>query len=639
MRSRMVLAFSLLAAVSLCVQPPRASAAWAPQGIPLTQDSADQAYPSLISDGRGGAIVVWQEFGRIFAQRVTASGDIALEWPSATGLELCGGARTGPYGQCSPRAASDGDGGAFVLWHDDRHSGCLYGCIDERREVYLGRVTAAGKVAAGWPGNGLAVGSSPWFMSFTAGSHSPRASDFNTAMISDGSGGVIIAWEEGPTAFYSVAVTIRAQRISPTGELLWGPHGNAVSAAPGDHWYPALASDDHGGAFVIWQDHRDGKVRLMGQHLSAAGKTLWAEDGIRVTRDDSADQRSHTIVADGHGGLYLAWQTAALPQAGEEIQADAEVQSGATSGAGAAIQTGAATQADVASPVTRVSIQHLAETGAMGWDQDLAASNDPGGQSSPAAMTDRNGDLWLAWIDGAAGSADIRVQQFDKHGKIKAGWPDNGASACAEVYAVRSNPTLAPDANGGAYVAWFDGRFYPRATHLTHRGEIDSGWPAGGAHLSDSDYGDYQLRMIPDDGFGAIAIWTEGRPPRGEYSMVLAQRLSSDGVALPLRRAPGRFELDAAESTPPSTLALRGFLPNPASRSLTVSFSLPDDSPARLELFDLTGRRCGVREIAGLGPGNHLIELEATGPLPAGIYLIRLTRGDRSLVVRGAIVH
>jgi len=531
------------------------------------------------------------------AQRLTASGDIAAEWPGTTGLQLCGGAHNGPYGQCGPRAVTDGAGGAFVLWHDDRHSTCLYGCIDEPREIYIERVTAGGKVAAGWPIDGLAVGSAPWFMSFTAGTHSSRPSDFNTVLIPDGNGGVIVAWEEGLAGSYN-AVTIRAQRVSSAGELEWGARGIALTSAPDEHWYPQIAGDDRGGAFVVWQDRRDGKLVLVGQHLSAAGKGLWAADGIPVTRDRSADQQAHVISADGHGGAYLAWQAA-----------------------------------------TRVSIRHLSATGDMDWDQDLSASNGVANQSSPAVMTDRNGDLWLAWIDGALNSADVRVQQIDKHGKIKAGWPDNGASVAAGPLEARSNPTLAPDANGGAYVAWLDGRFYPRATHLTHRGEIDAGWPAGGAHLSDSDYGDYQLGMIPDDGLGAIAIWTEGRPPTGEYSMVLAQRLSASGVSFPTHRAPGRFDLDAAVVTAPATLALRGFLPNPASGSLTVAFSLPDDSPARLDLFDLAGRRCGGRNVAGLGAGSHVVDLQATRPLPAGVYLIRLICRDRSLVTRGVIVN
>src|SRR5437868_919444 len=119
MRSRVVLGMCLLAVVAVSAHPSRARAAWAPEGVPLTQNSDDEAFPTLTTDGQGGAFIAWQGYGRIFAQRLTASGDVAPEWPSATGLEICASAPSGAYGQCGERVVSDGQGGAFVLWHDD----------------------------------------------------------------------------------------------------------------------------------------------------------------------------------------------------------------------------------------------------------------------------------------------------------------------------------------------------------------------------------------------------------------------------------------------------------------------------------------------------------------------------------------
>ena len=86
-------------------------------------------------------------------------------------------------------------------------------------------------------------------------------------------------------------------------------------------------------------------------------------------------------------------------------------------------------------------------------------------------------------------------------------------------------------------------------------------------------------------------------------------------------------------------LALRGVQPNPAGHGLPVAFSLPDASPARLEMLDLTGRRILSREVGSLGPGSHVLNLDEGRPVPAGVYLLRLTRGGRTLSAKAVVIR
>jgi hypothetical protein len=86
-------------------------------------------------------------------------------------------------------------------------------------------------------------------------------------------------------------------------------------------------------------------------------------------------------------------------------------------------------------------------------------------------------------------------------------------------------------------------------------------------------------------------------------------------------------------------LALAGVRPNPATRALAVAFSLPDAAPARLEAFDLLGRRVAAREVGPLGGGSHEVRLGDGRALAPGVYLLRLTRGDRVLRARAVIVR
>ena len=84
---------------------------------------------------------------------------------------------------------------------------------------------------------------------------------------------------------------------------------------------------------------------------------------------------------------------------------------------------------------------------------------------------------------------------------------------------------------------------------------------------------------------------------------------------------------------------LRGLQPNPAGSSVSVAFSLPDGRTARLEVFDVRGRRMVEREVGPLGPGRHVVKLEGESGLPPGLYLVRLTHGGQVLTARGAILR
>jgi 3-phytase len=86
-------------------------------------------------------------------------------------------------------------------------------------------------------------------------------------------------------------------------------------------------------------------------------------------------------------------------------------------------------------------------------------------------------------------------------------------------------------------------------------------------------------------------------------------------------------------------LALQGARPNPVQRHLVVSFSLPDNQPATLEMVDVAGRRVWSRRVEGLGPGNHLLNLGDQTNVPAGVYSIRLKQALRSLTSRVVVTR
>jgi len=90
---------------------------------------------------------------------------------------------------------------------------------------------------------------------------------------------------------------------------------------------------------------------------------------------------------------------------------------------------------------------------------------------------------------------------------------------------------------------------------------------------------------------------------------------------------------------PALELALQGFRPNPAVGVPTIAFTLPRVAKGRIDVIDVLGRRVAGRTLDGVAPGRHLMRLDDAGPLPPGIYLVRLTHGPRVLTARAVVLR
>jgi hypothetical protein len=220
----------------------RVNAAGAPQwtadGVALCTAANIQSYPTIVSDGAGGAIVTW--FDRrsgtntdIYARRVDAAG--VPRW-TPDGVALC----TAANAQAYPMIVSDGAGGAIVTWHDFR-SGTDY-------DIYAQRVSASGVPL--WTPDGVAL--------CTAAD----AQD-NPTIASDEADGAIVTWHDFRSG---TDYDIYAQRVSASGVPLWTPNGVALCTAAQNQDYPAVISEV-GGVIVVWQDYRSG-----------AGSDIYAQD-------------------------------------------------------------------------------------------------------------------------------------------------------------------------------------------------------------------------------------------------------------------------------------------------------------------------------------------------------------------------
>ena len=181
---------------------------WTPDGVLLISAATD-IYPATITgDGDHGAIIVWLGAGanNVYAKRIDGSGTPL--W-TAGGVALCTASGT----EQTPRAVSDGAGGAIVVWQDNG-----------RVAAYCQRVDASGGVL--WTVDGVTTSS------VAGGGYGPSA-------ISDGVGGVIVAWSDERNSAFS---DIYAQRLDPSGSPVWDAAGVPICDATNSQIFQSTRS-------------------------------------------------------------------------------------------------------------------------------------------------------------------------------------------------------------------------------------------------------------------------------------------------------------------------------------------------------------------------------------------------------------
>ncbi|MFT5142901.1 MAG: hypothetical protein ACI80V_001878 [Rhodothermales bacterium] len=84
----------------------------------------------------------------------------------------------------------------------------------------------------------------------------------------------------------------------------------------------------------------------------------------------------------------------------------------------------------------------------------------------------------------------------------------------------------------------------------------------------------------------------------------------------------------AADPAFPETVSLSQPYPNPAVGSASFNYGLPRAAAARMEVFDMLGRRVRLLDLGHRPAGLGSFQIDATG-LPAGTYLARFSAGEQ----------
>jgi hypothetical protein len=352
---------------------------WDADGKPVCTDASDQFHPTTVEDGVGGAIAAWEDLrsgngAALYVQRVSSSG--VQQWQT-DGVPLLSARGTGPR---YPQIVSDDAQGGIVVWEEDRGLGAGW-------DVYARRVNAAGVPQWSATGSELCTAA---------------ADQYYTTAVSDHLGGAIASWEDGRSV--ASGWDIYAQRVDVDGVPQWSEDGVPVCTAQKAQEYPFLVADGTGGAIFAWYDYRSSTTSdIYAQWVNVAGAPQWGSDGVALCTADRT-QEDVVLASDGAGGAIVSWY---------------DLRSGISSD---------------------IYAQGIDAAGAQ-WPiaDGLAVCSEGSGQASQKIASDDAGGAIVTWVDYRGGNADIYAQRMYANGAVASVSPTI-APERFEMFAPSPNP-------------------------------------------------------------------------------------------------------------------------------------------------------------------------------------------------------
>ncbi len=268
---------------------------WGSSGKVVSDASEHAKNPVAVTDGAGGAIIVWWDERTggdfdIYAQKIDSSGN--RQW-GLSDLCVCDAVND----QQKSKIASDGSGGAIIAWDDDVNgNGSFY-------KVYAQRVNSSGILE--WDPNGVCI---------------CNEISVYPEIVADGSGGAIIVWQDYRSGSN---LDIYVQRVDSSGISQWGANG--ICNVTGNQTNHKIIADGLGGAVITWDDERDGRRDIYVQRVDSNGSIHagWTSNGVLICDTTGASSFGiyPQIVTDGSGGAIITWEDLRNPANNGDIYA------------------------------------------------------------------------------------------------------------------------------------------------------------------------------------------------------------------------------------------------------------------------------------------------------------------------------
>jgi hypothetical protein len=319
------------------------------------------------------------------------------QWPTNPATNLAIGDK--PGAQVLPKIASTSDGGTYITWFDQAPG---------NYDVYLQRLDAQGHEL--WPHDGILISNNTQLSSLV---------DWD--MIADANDCAVIAFTD---ARQGGDLDVYAYRVDPTGQMLWGANGIALSNNADFEANPHIAQTTDGGFVFVWSltpNTGQGSIRV--QKLTATGAPVYQQDGFPIVGTATEKPGFATVVAADNNAYVVMWvrdiATFASPRHIRAQKFDA---------GGNALWG--------ASPV----VVYDAASVPIGYQ--------------PILQKDGAGGALFCWHSATGNLFDSYVQHVSAAGAEI--FPHNGVKASTEANRNKLNPTLAFVASTGEMIVTFE---------------------------------------------------------------------------------------------------------------------------------------------------------------------------------------
>ena len=520
-----------------------------------TQGVAAQEFPNVIADGAGNIIVAWHDYksgaAALYAQSFDSNG--AARWSPAAGVPICtvtnfiGSMIAFDANSLLIHMVSDGAGGVIIAWNDYRSDGTT-------PHLYAQRINGSGVVQ--WSANGKLV------------CDAANGQGLNS-MVSDGAGGALLAWTDQRN--FVNGSDIYAQRIDSGGASLWALNGvkifdNVTTVAGGNH--PLIVSDGSGGAIITWDDYRTGApyYGIYAQRVNAAGAVQWAANGVAVSALGSSTSINPKIVSDNLGGAIIAywderqnpgafqygvyaqridgsgsvqWLTNGITLCAQSVQSDNNIEMDIVTDGGNGAIVSWQDLRNVMGGV-RIYAQKVTTNGTPEWTADGVPVNTIANNSSyslPRMVADGSGGFYLttANLEGVGMTQDIRVHRLNSSGGVVVGWTD-GKPVGANTTHDQFSPRLAYDSiSGQVVVVWKEPKNDTRGDiwgqALASGGMYGWGTTTGKELIASTGAATQRYPAVASDGAGGgVVVWEDVRSV--DFYQIYSQRFNSSGSVL-----------------------------------------------------------------------------------------------------------
>ena len=265
----------------------------------------------------------------------------------------------------------------------------------------------------------------------------------------------------------------------------------------------------------------------------------------------------------------------------------------------------------------------------VGANGTVAAGWDPAGTLVTTlavrgyqAVADGDGGVIVGYLHVRVGIIqDVHAQRVTADGIAL--WGPQGTAVC-DAEGLRDFLAVAPDFTGGAWAAWSDSRDgdpnYPLFfSHVLAGGAIAPGIPDDGV-LAAEGAGplEFKTQLVYDRGADPIAAW-EDRPTATGDPSVRLKAVEAPEVPAPAAGGKPLLKLDEGGAT--------------------IELDETASGPARVELFDLSGRKLVSQDLAWTPAGGRRVSLPGMTGLKSGVYFVRVSRAGRVQTARVALLR